>query len=219
LSFGGGYGSPPPAIPALESALGSHPCGALSSVSSAFIVEQTFWRESDKSQGFGDGVPSLATLPSLKFVRSSRLPSCQVDRRRRPVIEALVQALVVVEPKVAGDARSRLRHRRVILQVHLLVFSERHNRSTKSVVHAAALPSMLIAIWRPANSPVKLLAGKLRTLVAVEDVRPSPPQRPLQRLTQNSTSRVSDSDQLSTNRLNQSNHGRGTRNPEPSGCT
>jgi hypothetical protein len=32
LSFGGGYGSPPPAIPALESALGSHPCGALSSV-------------------------------------------------------------------------------------------------------------------------------------------------------------------------------------------
>jgi hypothetical protein len=32
LSFGGGYGSPPPAIPALESALGSHPCGTLSSV-------------------------------------------------------------------------------------------------------------------------------------------------------------------------------------------
>ena len=32
LSFWGGYGSPPPAIPALESALGSHPCGALSSV-------------------------------------------------------------------------------------------------------------------------------------------------------------------------------------------
>ena len=32
LSFGGGDGSPPPAIPALESALGSHPCGALSSV-------------------------------------------------------------------------------------------------------------------------------------------------------------------------------------------
>jgi hypothetical protein len=32
LSFGGGYGSPPLAIPALESALGSHPCGALSSV-------------------------------------------------------------------------------------------------------------------------------------------------------------------------------------------
>jgi hypothetical protein len=32
LSFGGGCGSPPLAIPALESALGSHPCGALSSV-------------------------------------------------------------------------------------------------------------------------------------------------------------------------------------------
>src|ERR1035437_5001603 len=32
LSFGGGYGSPPLAIPAFESALGSHPCGALSSV-------------------------------------------------------------------------------------------------------------------------------------------------------------------------------------------
>jgi hypothetical protein len=32
LSLGGGYGSPPLAIPALESALESHPCGALSSV-------------------------------------------------------------------------------------------------------------------------------------------------------------------------------------------
>ena len=32
LSFGGGSGSPPVAIPALESALGSHPCGALPSV-------------------------------------------------------------------------------------------------------------------------------------------------------------------------------------------
>jgi hypothetical protein len=32
LSVGGGDGSPPLAIPALESALGSHPCGALSSV-------------------------------------------------------------------------------------------------------------------------------------------------------------------------------------------
>src|ERR1035437_96155 len=30
LSFGGGYGSPPLAIPALESALGSHPCGSMS---------------------------------------------------------------------------------------------------------------------------------------------------------------------------------------------
>jgi hypothetical protein len=32
LSFGGGFATPPRAIPALESALGSHPCGALSSV-------------------------------------------------------------------------------------------------------------------------------------------------------------------------------------------
>jgi hypothetical protein len=32
VSFGGGSGRPPLAIPALESALGSHPCGALPSV-------------------------------------------------------------------------------------------------------------------------------------------------------------------------------------------
>src|SRR5450759_1140120 len=37
--------------------------------SSSFSVEQTFWRESDKSQGFGDGVPEagagmpLGTVP------------------------------------------------------------------------------------------------------------------------------------------------------------
>src|ERR1700683_2983347 len=60
--------------------------------------------------------PSSAMLLSLHWsARSSPLRSCQVDRRRRPVIETLVQALVVVELEVAGDAGSRLRHRRVIL--------------------------------------------------------------------------------------------------------
>src|SRR2546430_6676617 len=40
--------------------------------------------------------------------------SSQVDRRWRPIVEALMQALVVVELDVAGDPGSRLRHRSVI---------------------------------------------------------------------------------------------------------
>src|ERR1700691_4352245 len=49
--------------------------------------------------------PSSAMLLSLHWsARSSPLRSCQVDRRRRPVIETLVQALVVVELEVAGLA-------------------------------------------------------------------------------------------------------------------
>src|ERR1019366_7521841 len=43
-------------------------------------------------------------------------------------------------------------------------------------------PSMLIAILALRQLPGELLAGELRPLVAVEDVRPSPPQRPLQTL-------------------------------------
>src|ERR1019366_4035298 len=124
----------------------------------------------------GSGTESLSarTLPSLKSVRSLRLPSCQVDRRRRPVVEALVQAFVVVEPEVAGDARSCLRHRRVILQVHLLVFQRSPQALDKDVVHAAPAPVHTDGDPAPRQLPDELLAGELRSLIAVEDVRPAP---------------------------------------------
>jgi len=99
-----------PAIPALESALGSHPCGALSSAPVLSSIKQTFWPESVKSQGGGDGVPEFNNALVLSLSGHRWLASCMVDCRRRPIAETLVQALVVVEPEVTGDTRSRFRH-------------------------------------------------------------------------------------------------------------
>src|SRR5207248_63803 len=50
----------------------------------------------------------------------------------------------------------------------------------------------------------ELLTGELRTLIAVEDLRPAPAQGALQRLDAEFDSRVSDNLQLRTYRLNQS---------------
>ena len=81
---------------------------------SALSVKQSFWRESDKSQEFGDGVPESSNAPFLiTCLVSSRL----VDRRRSPIPKALMQALLIVKPKVTFDASSRFRHCRVVFQV------------------------------------------------------------------------------------------------------
>src|SRR5207244_7916969 len=108
------------AIPALESALGSHPCGALSSVRVPSILKQTFWRQSVKSQGFGDRVPESEKPPFLidVVVPSS---SFQVEPCRSPVVETLVRTLLVVKPEVFPDSGACFRHRPIILQVHLFI--------------------------------------------------------------------------------------------------
>lgn len=64
---------------------------------------------------------SILFLSSLS-VRSSKSSSLQVDRRRCPVLETLVQPFLVVEPEVAFNPCPRIRHRLIIFQVHLLLF-------------------------------------------------------------------------------------------------
>src|ERR1035437_11176552 len=59
---------PPRAIPALEPALGSHPCGALSAVRVPSTVHQTFRPKGVKSQGFGASVPDSIDALFLLFV-------------------------------------------------------------------------------------------------------------------------------------------------------
>ncbi|MGB6745541.1 MAG: hypothetical protein WBE38_17980, partial [Terracidiphilus sp.] len=56
-------------IPALESALGSHPCGALSSVQ-YLECKPSILAESDKSQGFGDGIPESINASFLIVLAS-----------------------------------------------------------------------------------------------------------------------------------------------------
>ena len=65
---------------------------------------------SGKSQGFGDRVPESSNDPFL------------VNRRRRPVAQALMGPPVVVELEPLFDAAASFVHALVILQVHLLVF-------------------------------------------------------------------------------------------------
>jgi hypothetical protein len=50
-------------------------------------------------------------------VRPSRSRTSFIDGRRGPVIETLVQALIVVKPEVALDAGARFGDRFVVLQV------------------------------------------------------------------------------------------------------
>jgi len=96
-------------------------------LASAFSVKQPFWRECDKSR-VRDRVPESS---NALFPFCLSLCSPLVDRRRSPVLETLVQALMIVEPEVTFDAGPRFRHRRVVLQVTSSYLSERHRRSTK----------------------------------------------------------------------------------------
>src|ERR1700682_4695986 len=50
-------------------------------------------------------------FPLWSFASSSG----QVDRRRRPVVETLVQALLIVKPEISVNPSPRLRHRFVVL--------------------------------------------------------------------------------------------------------
>src|SRR4029453_5719342 len=106
---------------------------------------------------------------------------CQVDGRGCPIAEALVQTCVVIKMEVAVDARMGLRYRYVILQVHLLIFQRAPQSLDEDVVHAAATPVHADSNLALCQFPGEFLARELCPLVAVEDVRPAPPQRPLQR--------------------------------------
>ena len=81
---------------------------------------------------------------------------------------------------------------------------DRQNRSTKMLSMQRPRPSILIAIWRPANSPVNCSEVNCEPWSLLKmSGRPRRKAR-FSASTQNFTYIVNDSDQLSTNRLNQS---------------
>src|SRR5580658_3297088 len=132
-------------------------------------------------RGSGTEPPSSTEPRSFLIVRSSRLRSCQPDGRRRPVFQTLMKTLLVVEPEVLRNAGARFIHRYIVFQIHLLVFERPPQPLDKNVVHTASP-----AVHADGDLPRRqlageLLAGELRPLVAVKDVRPSPAQRGLER--------------------------------------
>ena len=115
-----------------------------------------------------------------------------------------MQALLVVEAEVAFDARPSFPHRCVIFQVHLLIFERPPQPLDENVVHTASTPIHTDRDFSGLQLAGEFLAGELRALIAVKDLRPSPPQSALQRLDAEVEPIVNDSDQLNTYRLNQS---------------
>ena len=72
-------------------------------------------------RGFGGGSPNLTKLPSELHAAASLYALGQIDGSRRLILQALMQALVIVEPQVTADPRAGVRHRRVVPQVHFLI--------------------------------------------------------------------------------------------------
>src|SRR6202451_3994960 len=93
-----------------------------------------------------------------------------------------MQPFLVVEPEIPFDPGSRLRHRLVIFQVHLLVLERSPQPLNENVVHTASPPIHADGDLPGRQLTGELLAGELRTLIAVEYLRPPPPQGAPQRL-------------------------------------
>lgn len=68
----------------------------------------------------------------------------EIDRRRGLVAKRLVWALPVIQAHIAGDAMARRARAVVVVQIHLLILSERQKRSVKMLSSARPLPSRLI---------------------------------------------------------------------------
>src|SRR6266478_1783771 len=99
-----------------------------------------------------------------------------------------MEPLMVVEAEPVADAGTRLRHPRVISQVDLLVFQRAPQPLDKDVVQAT--PAAVHADDHAAlgQHAGELLGSELRSLIAVEDLGPTPTQRALERFQQKSTS-------------------------------
>lgn len=91
-----------------------------------------------------------------------------------------MELLMVVEAEPVADAGSRLRHAPVVVQIDLFVFQRAPQPLNKDVVHVA--PAAIHADRHAAlgQHAGELVGRELRTPIAVEDLRPPLPQRPLQ---------------------------------------
>jgi N12 class adenine-specific DNA methylase len=96
---------PPLAIPALEPALGSHPCGALSSVRVPSTVHQTFRPKGVKSQGFGDSVPD--SIDALFLLVVAPLIDVTCPGRSLPASGSQDFGAAVPDCKTGNSVRSR----------------------------------------------------------------------------------------------------------------
>src|SRR5580700_7183181 len=95
------------------------------------------------------------TVPLADRLKSRAHPQTLHQKLvRGAVTERLVQALMVVEFEVGGDAVARLRHVVVGLEVDFYL-RLRHSRSTKMLSAKRPRPSMLIATPWPRSTPVK----------------------------------------------------------------
>src|SRR3954465_13961024 len=117
----------------------------------------------------------------LPFLVTCSVGSRLVDRRRSPIPKALMKTFLIVKPEVTFDAGSGFRHRRVVFQVHLLVFERTPQALDENVVQAASPPAHADRDRGRSQFSGNRVAGELRPLIAVEDIRPTPPQSTLQR--------------------------------------
>src|SRR5271165_1572326 len=111
--------------------------GALASLrspilrSSAFSVEQTFWSESGKSQGFGDGVPESNNDPFLIVadeVTPGKSPTASGSR-------GFGAGARGCRTGNSGRCWCALPSPTLVLQVHLLVFERTPQTFDENVVH------------------------------------------------------------------------------------
>src|SRR3954463_609176 len=121
----------------------------------------------------------------LPFLVTCSVGSRLVDRRRSPIPKALMKTFLIVKPEVTFDAGSGFRHRRVVFQVHLLVFERTPQALDENVARAAPPPVHADRDRGRYQFSGKPVAGELRPLIAVENIRPPPPQSTLQRLGRN----------------------------------
>ena len=92
---------------------------------------------------------------------------------RRLVAQRLMRSLGVVEPEVLRQADRQLGHVGVALQVHILILHLRHKRSTKMLSKRPPAPVHADRHVFALEHAGEHIAGELRTLVAVEHLRPA----------------------------------------------
>src|SRR5262249_47721489 len=105
-----------------------------------------------------------------------------VDFAGGPVSERLMRAILVIEPEVGRQARLQLRNQIIVFNVDISVFHTPPESLDDDVVQRS--PPTIPAHGDPGllQAAGVLPRRELRSQVGVEDLRPAPRQRLLQRL-------------------------------------
>lgn len=111
--------------------------------------------------GIHRGLGLIPLAPKVHFGRSQ-------------VVQGLMYASVIVEVQVLANAEARLSRRQVVVKVYFLVFQATLQTFGKDVIGGAALAVHADLNFGLLQKAQILRAGKLATLVAVEDDRFGP---------------------------------------------